>query len=135
NNYFEDCGGSLVLRGGNNCRIYRNEFQGGVGGIRVYGTGHEIFENIIEGTERGILLGYGTGRKDELTFYAAVEDCIIRDNKIINSTMCAIYVGHGKGVQWQHIDDKATIGKIQNIPPRGNQIFDNLIVGAFNKAI
>src|SRR5690606_1410643 len=88
-----------------------------------------------EGTERGILLGYGTGRRDELTFYTAVENCIIRDNKIINSKVYAIYVGHSKGIKWHHVNDRVSIGKVQDIPPRSNLIFDNLIVGAYDKGI
>lgn len=135
NNYFEDCGGSLVIRGGHDCKVFGNEFHGGVGGVRIYGTGHEIFDNLIEGTERGILLGYGTGRGHELTFYSAVENCTIRNNKIIHSKFYAIYVGHSKGVNWQHLGDRISIGKIQDIPPSSNLIYDNLIVGPFDKAI
>jgi hypothetical protein len=135
NNYFEDCGGSLVIRGGHDCKIFGNVFRGGVGGLRIYGTGHEVYENKIEGTEKGILLGYGTGRGYELTFYTAVENCTIRNNKIINSKEVGIYVGYGKGGQWHHVSDGATIGKIQNIAPQNNSIFDNLIVGPFEKAI
>lgn len=135
NNYFEDCGGSLVLRGGNDCKVYSNEFRGGEGGIRIFGTGHEIFDNIIDGTDRGILLGYGTGRRSELTYYTAVENCTIRNNKIINSKVYAVYVGHGKGIEWQHLADRVSLGKVQNIPPQRNFIYDNLIVGAFNKGI
>lgn len=135
NNYFEDCGGSLVIRGGHDCKVYGNEFQGGVGGLRIYGTGHEIYDNLLEGTERGILLGYGTGRGKELTFYTAVENCTVHNNRIINSGTYAIHLGQGKGIEWSHISDRATIGKVQNIAPAGNAIFNNLIVGPLERSI
>jgi len=134
-NYFEDCGGLLVLRGGHDCKVYGNKFLGGEGGIRIYGTGHEVYDNKIEGTKRGILLGYGTGRGKDLTFYTAVENCTIRNNKIIYSQEYAIYVGHSKGINWHQVSDKASIGKVQNIAPKDNYIYDNLIVGPFDKAI
>ena len=135
NNYFEDCGGSLVIRGGHDCKVYGNEFRGGLGGLRIYGTGHEIYDNLLEGTEQGILLGYGTGRGADLTFYTAVENCTIRNNRIINSKMHGIHLGQGQGVEWHHVSDRASIGKVQNIAPRGNAIFDNVIVGPLDKSI
>ena len=135
NNYFEDCGGALVIRGGHDCKIYGNEFQGGTGGLRIYGTGHEIYDNLLEGTERGILLGYGTGRGKELTFYTAVENCTIRNNRIINSKIHAIHLGQGKGIEWNHVSDRASIEKVQKVAPKGNAIFNNLIVGPPEKSI
>ncbi|MEX2594488.1 MAG: chondroitinase-B domain-containing protein [Anditalea sp.] len=135
NNYFEDCEGSLVIRGGHDCKIFGNVFRGGAGGFRIYGTGHEVYENTIEGTKRGILLGYGTGRGKELTFYTAVENCTIRNNRIINSEVSGIYVGYGKGIKWHHVSDGASIGKVQNVAPQSNFIFNNLIVGPPEKAI
>jgi hypothetical protein len=39
-NYFENCDGELVMRGGHDCVIDSNVIKGGNSGIRVNGTGH-----------------------------------------------------------------------------------------------
>jgi poly(beta-D-mannuronate) lyase len=46
-NYFEDCDGELVMRGGHDCIIDSNIIKGGNSGIRINGTGHQITHNNI----------------------------------------------------------------------------------------
>jgi len=86
NNYFEDCQGELVMRGGHDCLIDSNIFKGGTGGIRVNGTHHTITNNTLTGLPTGIRLMYGMAKgKTEIGFYIAASDCLVKNNHIANA--------------------------------------------------
>lgn len=133
NNYFESCGGELVLRGGNNCRVYGNEFNGG-GGIRISGEGHMVYDNILKNTSTGIRLLYGTGM--EPSFYNTVRDCIIKKNTIQNQKKAGILVGDCKNrANTPKIKYGPGQNFVQNIAPYRNKIYRNNISGNPENAI
>ena len=92
NNQFVDCEGAIVMRGGHECEIAGNTFQGGLIGIRLSGTRHHVYNNEINNTEVGILLLYGTGVEYEPAFYTAVSNCVIEDNIIYTPKKCGIKI-------------------------------------------
>lgn len=99
-NTFEDCDGELVMRGGHDCVIDSNTIKGANSGIRVNGTGHTITNNTITGGKTGIRLMYGMAKgKNEIGFYIAAANCIIKNN-IISNTATGILVGDNKNENW-----------------------------------
>jgi len=99
-NYFEDCRGELVMRGGHDCLIDSNTVKGGSGGIRISGSGHTVTNNRLTGLPTAIRLMYGMSRgKSETGFYVAAGDCVIKNNHI---GQCAngIVIGDGKNADW-----------------------------------
>lgn len=68
------------MRGGHECEISGNTFQGGIMGVRLSGTRHHVHNNEINNTEVGILLLYGTGIEYEPAFYTAMSNCVIENN-------------------------------------------------------
>lgn len=99
-NYFENNDGELVMRGGHDCVISRNKFNGGTGGIRINGTGHLIANNRITGIKTAIRLMYGMAKgKIDTGFYIAASDCIIKDNFIKKATI-GILIGDSKNIDW-----------------------------------
>lgn len=100
NNYFGDCKGELVMRGGHDCIIDSNIFKGGSGGIRINGTHHTITNNSFSEVPTGIRLMYGMAKgKSDVGFYVAASDCIIRNNRITNATT-GIFIGDSKNADW-----------------------------------
>ncbi|MES2457123.1 MAG: chondroitinase-B domain-containing protein [Bacteroidota bacterium] len=100
-NYFEDCQGELVMRGGHDCLIDSNVFKGGSGGIRVNGSHHVLSNNSISGVRTGIRLMYGMASgKDAIGFYVAASDCLIKNNRI-DSVETGILIGDGKDADWK----------------------------------
>ncbi|WP_293304937.1 chondroitinase-B domain-containing protein [Pedobacter sp. UBA5917] len=127
NNYFEANDGELVMRGGHDCVISDNTFKGGTGGIRVNGTGHQITNNKIDGIKTAIRLMYGMAKgKEEIGFYIAASDCVIKNNQISNATT-GILIGDSKDVDWTgKFDTKRYPSPVmQNIAPFNNTIGDN----------
>ncbi|RBQ09900.1 chondroitinase-B domain-containing protein [Pedobacter miscanthi] len=127
NNYFEDNDGELVMRGGHDCVIADNTFKGGTGGIRVNGTGHQIINNKIDGIKTAIRLMYGMAKgKEEIGFYIAASDCIIKNNQISNATT-GILIGDSKDADWTgKFDTKRYPSPVmQNIAPFNNTIAGN----------
>lgn len=99
-NYFEGNDGELVMRGGHDCLIDRNTFNGGSGGIRVNGTGHTISNNQISNIKTAIRLMYGMAKgKTTIGFYIAASKCIIKNNRIVNANI-GILVGDSKDEDW-----------------------------------
>jgi poly(beta-D-mannuronate) lyase len=129
NNYFEDCQGELVMRGGHDCLIDSNTFKGGTGGIRVNGTHHTITNNILSGLPTGIRLMYGMAKgKNEVGFYIAASDCLIKNNYISNATT-GILIGDSKNADWTGKFDtkKYPSRTLQDIAPFNNTLIDNKI--------
>jgi poly(beta-D-mannuronate) lyase len=129
NNYFEDCHGELVMRGGHDCLIDSNTFKGGTGGIRVNGTHHTITNNILSSLPTGIRLMYGMAKgKTEIGFYIAASDCLIKNNSITNATT-GILIGDSKNADWTGKFDTAKYPSrtIQDIAPFNNNLVDNTI--------
>ncbi|HMF72553.1 MAG TPA: chondroitinase-B domain-containing protein [Flavitalea sp.] len=126
-NYFENCHGELVMRGGHDCKIDSNTFKSGTGGIRVNGTHHTITNNILSGLPTGIRLMYGMSKgKTEIGFYVAASDCLIKNNHISNSTT-GILIGDSKNADWTGKFDvkKYPSRTMQDIAPFNNNLADN----------
>ena len=99
-NYFEDCKGELVMRGGHDCLVDSNTFKGGTGGIRLSGTHHTISNNTLTGLPVAIRLMYGMAKgKEEIGFYVAASDCLIKNNHISHATK-GILIGDSKNADW-----------------------------------
>jgi len=129
NNYFEDCHGELVMRGGHDCLIDSNTFKGGTGGIRVNGTHHTITNNVMSGLPTGIRLMYGMAKgKTETGFYIAASDCIIKHNRITGATT-GILIGDSKNADWTGKFDtnKYPSRTMQDVAPFNNEVADNTI--------
>ena len=129
NNYFENCQGELVMRGGHDCKIDSNTFKGGTGGIRINGTNHTITNNKLNGLPTGIRLMYAMSKgKTEVGFYVAASDCIIKNNYISNTTT-GIFIGDSKNANWAGKFDtiKYPSRTMQDIAPFNISIADNKI--------
>ena len=129
NNFFEDCEGELVMRGGHDCLIDSNTFKGGTGGIRISGTHHLITNNILTGLPISIRLMYGMAKgKAEIGFYIAASDCLIKNNHITNG-ITGILIGDNKDADWTgKFDTKRYPSQtMQNVAPFNNTIAGNII--------
>lgn len=129
NNYFEGCLGELVMRGGHDCLIDSNTFKSGMGGIRINGTHHTITNNILIGLPTGIRLMYGMAKgKEEIGFYIAASDCLIKNNYIANATT-GILIGDSKNADWKGKFDtkKYPSGTMQSVAPFNNTLVGNKI--------
>lgn len=129
-NYFEDCDGELVMRGGHDCLIDSNIIKGGNCGIRVNGTGHTITNNNISNVKTAIRLMYGMAKsKAEIGFYIAASDCIIKNNHIENATT-GILIGDSKNANWTgKFDTKRYPSRVmQDVAPFNNTLADNTFV-------
>jgi poly(beta-D-mannuronate) lyase len=127
NNYFEDCQGELVMRGGHDCLIDSNTIKGGIGGIRVNGTHHTITNNMLTNLPIAIRLMYGMAKgKNETGFYIAASDCVISNNHIAGC-QTGILIGDSKNVDWTGKFDtnRYPSPTIQNIPPFNNNVNNN----------
>lgn len=137
NNYFENCDGELVMRGGHDCLIDSNTFKGGTGGIRVNGTHHTITNNTLNGLPTGIRLMYGMAKgKTEIGFYIAASDCLIKNNHIANTTT-GILIGDSKNADWNGKFDttKYPSRTMQDVAPFNNSLIDNIITGTKNSVV
>jgi len=126
-NNFEDCGSELVMRGGHDCLVDSNVFKGGIGAIRVNGSGHIITHNVISNVPTGIRLMYGmTQGRTEVGFYVAATNCTISANKI-NHTGTGILVGDAKNEDWTgKFDTKRYPSRtLRDVPPASNTIAHN----------
>jgi poly(beta-D-mannuronate) lyase len=129
NNYFENCYGELVMRGGHECLIDSNTFAGGTGGIRVNGTGHTITNNTLKDLPIAIRLMYGMAKgKIDTGFYIAASDCIIKNNQITHCDT-GILIGGSKNADWTgKFDTKRYPSRtIQDVAPFNNQLDNNAI--------
>ncbi|MGN8072341.1 chondroitinase-B domain-containing protein [Mucilaginibacter sp. SG564] len=127
-NYFENCEGELVMRGGHDCVIDSNVINGGTGGIRINGTGHIITHNTISNVKTGIRLMYGMGRgKSEIGFYIAASNCVIKNNHI-EKAATGILVGDNKNADWtgKFNTTRYPSRVIQDVAPFDNTIGDNI---------
>jgi poly(beta-D-mannuronate) lyase len=129
NNCFENCQGELVMRGGHDCLIDSNRFKGGSGGIRVNGTHHTITNNVLTRLPTGIRLMYGMAKgKNEIGFYIAASDCLIKNNHITNATT-GILIGDSKDADWTGKFDtkKYPSRTLQDVAPFSNTLIGNKI--------
>ncbi len=129
-NYFENNDGELVMRGGHDCTIDGNIFEGGTGGIRINGSGHAIINNKINNIRIAIRLMYGMAKgKEEIGFYIAASGCTIKNNTITNANT-GILVGDSKDADWTGKFDTKRYPSpvIQNIAPFDNEISGNKIL-------
>lgn len=95
NNTFRDNNGSVVLRHGNENKVFGNFFLGGQGGIRVYGKGQLIYNNYIDGTTGGgdylgaLLVPNGdvesTPAGVALDIYERPRDIVVAFNTLVNN--------------------------------------------------
>jgi poly(beta-D-mannuronate) lyase len=130
NNYFENCHGELVMRGGHECLVDSNTFAGGIGGIRVNGTGHTIINNTLKDLPIAIRLMYGMAKgKIDTGFYIAASDCVIKNNHIVHCDT-GILIGGSKNADWTgKFDTKRYPSRtIQDIAPFNNQLDNNTII-------
>jgi parallel beta-helix repeat protein len=137
NNRFENCKGAIVMRGGHECEIYGNEFQGGSIGIRLSGTRHHVHDNEINNTVVGIILLYGSGVEYEPAFYTAVSQCTIEDNIIFAPKECGIFIGDKKGVT-RPINNTGKHAMLDPVlrhiyPPVNNKFISNTITAEKGK--
>ena len=129
-NYFENCDGELVMRGGHDCVIDSNVIKGGNSGIRVNGTGHLITHNKISDVKTGIRLMYGmAGGKTDIGFYVAASNCVITNNHIENATT-GIYIGDSKNANWTGKFDTVRYPSrvMQDVAPANNTVSDNVFI-------
>lgn len=129
-NYFEDCDGELVMRGGHDCVVDSNSIKGGNSGIRVNGTGHIITNNQISNIKTGIRLMYGMAAgKTDIGFYIAASDCVIKNNRIENATT-GIFIGDSKNADWTGKFDTVRYPSrvMQDVAPANNTVADNVFV-------
>jgi len=130
-NYFEDCEGELVMRGGHDCLVDSNTIKGNTCGIRVNGTGHTITNNNISNVKTGIRLMYGMAKsKTEIGFYIAASDCVIKNNHIENCTT-GILIGDSKNADWTGKFDTVRYPSrvMQDVAPYNNTLSNNVFVG------
>ncbi len=129
NNYLEACDGELVMRGGHDCVIDSNTIIGGTGGIRINGTHHTIANNKLEGLPTGIRFMYGMGKgKEEIGFYIAASDCLVKQNHI-NNCKVGIIMGDSKNADWTGKFDtnRYPSRTMQDVAPFSNKLSDNVI--------
>jgi len=129
-NYFENNDGELVMRGGHDCMILKNKFNGGTGGIRINGTGHLVANNRITGIKTAIRLMYGMAKgKIDTGFYIAAGDCIIKDN-IIKKATIGILIGDSKNIDWTGKFDTVRYPSrvIQDVAPVDIKVLRNRFV-------
>jgi hypothetical protein len=123
NNVFNQCKGELVMRGGQDCLIESNRFDGCSGGIRLCGTGHIVRDNVIINSRgTGIRLYFGM-TKEQGGHYQAAGNCLVTNNTIVNAGRVGILIGDSRGKDWK---EKG----LQNIAPERNQILNNIITGS-----
>jgi poly(beta-D-mannuronate) lyase len=129
-NNFEANDGELVMRGGHDCTIEANIFNGGSGGIRINGTGHKVINNQLNDIKTAIRLMYGMAKgKSDIGFYVAASDCLIANN-LITQAQIGILVGDSKNADWTGKFDTVRYPSpvIQNIAPFKNKISRNKFV-------
>ncbi|HMJ48595.1 MAG TPA: chondroitinase-B domain-containing protein [Ferruginibacter sp.] len=129
-NYFEDCDGELVMRGGHDCIVDSNTIKGGNSGIRVNGTGHRVTHNNISNVKSGIRLMYGMASgKKEIGFYIAASNCQVKYNRIENAAT-GIFIGDSKNADWTGKFDTLRYPSrvIQDVIPFNNTVADNTFI-------
>lgn len=121
-NWFKDCKGELVMRGGSYCEITENRFENCTGGIRLSGMHHRVVNNVIANCKVGIRLRYGMTR--ELGgAYQAVGHCLLANNTIVDAETVGLHVGAGK-------DTDAGEKGVASIAPYGNEFIRNIVTGS-----
>jgi hypothetical protein len=124
--------GTASLRQGNNSQLYGNYFLGrgkaGTGGVRVYGTGHRIFNNYFEGLTGNTwdaALAITNGDVDTTSTSMSSHH---RPNRI--SVVFNTFVNNAHNMQFGFTNN-GNYGK----PPVNITIANNLIAGSQNELI
>jgi poly(beta-D-mannuronate) lyase len=136
-NYFEDCDGELVMRGGHDCMIDSNIIKGGNSGIRVNGTGHQITYNNISNVKTAIRLMYGMAAgKTDIGFYIAASNVLIEHNHIENA-VTGLLIGDSKNADWTGKFDTTRYPSpvMQNIAPFNNTVGENTFIHTQNNVV
>jgi hypothetical protein len=87
NTVLDSPGGEISQRHGDNCLYYGN-YMRNTAGMRVYGDGHQIFSNYLEGNTLGITMGNGDGdvhNGDALTAHDRPDNNVVTFNTLINN--------------------------------------------------
>jgi len=127
-NLFRECRGELVMRGGSNCVIDGNRFERNKGGIRLHGTGHTVVNNVIAGSETaGIRMTFGI-TEDASGLYQMSASNLVANNTVVDCKVAGIWVGELQN------HDRGKDG-IMSIPPRGNRVTNNIVVGSSGQLI
>jgi poly(beta-D-mannuronate) lyase len=137
NNYFQDCDGELVMRGGHDCIVDSNTIKGGNCGIRVNGTGHTITHNMISNVKTAIRLMYGMASgKNEIGFYIAASGCQVKYNHIENAGT-GILIGDSKNADWTGKFDTTRYPSrvMQDVAPFNNVMADNSFANTGNNIV
>ena len=120
NNSFLNNKSGITLRFGNSNEIYDNYFENTSQGIRVFGYGHIIKDNVIQNGEIAIQLPASNFRNNERTSssgYFQQENVNIKGNVIVNPRTAAFSIGRFR----------STNGG-RTLMPRNVSIIDNQIV-------
>jgi len=145
-NTFRACQTTVTLRIADNCEVYGNYFLDdntpNAGGIRVYGSGHKIYNNYFSGTsgsgdQRGaIALHTGAAYKDDQVLQ---DDCqparnvIVAFNTIVNSNGNskggAISLGAAPGITTVNAGTSHQKDILKTVPPQNCIIANNIILG------
>jgi poly(beta-D-mannuronate) lyase len=100
-NTFLDCAGMLTLRHGNRCIVEGNFFlahhKRGSGGIRVIGEDHIVFNNYIDGVDKGGFWITSGVPDSELKGYFQARNCVIAFNTFVDSRGPALELDAGIG--------------------------------------
>lgn len=135
NNVFRDCKGEVVMRHGHDNTAENNVFQGGSGGIRLSGHGHQVTNNVIAGCHgAGIRLYYGTSDTSHPASYLPVYKCRIANNVITNCAEAGIVIGderdrHYEAQKWAGRPWFASATMDLTVAPRDNIIENNVLTG------
>jgi poly(beta-D-mannuronate) lyase len=128
-NYFENCRGELVMRGGHDCLVDSNTIKGGSGGIRINGSGHTLTNNTLSGLPTAIRLMYGMAKgKAEIGFYVAAGDCVVKNN-FIDKCTTGILIGDSKNADWtgKFDSNRYPSRTMQDVAPYNIILTDNTI--------
>lgn len=100
NTFLDSPGAELSQRHGNHCLIYGNYFRR-TQGIRLFGDGHQIFSNYLEGNSVAISIGNGDGEVADgakLTSHDRPDNCVIAFNTLVNNTEAYRMQGRASGL-------------------------------------
>ena len=104
NTFLDSPGAELSQRHGNNCLIYGNCFRH-TQGIRIFGDGHQVFSNYLEGNSVAISIGNGDGEVADgakLTSHDRPDNCVIAFNTLVDNAEAYRMQGRPNGLGATH---------------------------------
>ncbi|OGR10392.1 MAG: hypothetical protein A2341_23010 [Deltaproteobacteria bacterium RIFOXYB12_FULL_58_9] len=134
-NTFRNCNDQLVLRAGEEVKVYSNWFFNSRG-IRIHDRKHMIYNNYLEGsfapTDAAIDLYSGNLERENVVAQADIHfpanDVLIANNTIINHGAEGIYLGHNSGTEFPD-------GVFWTFDPTGVVIKNNAVVSMSGTAL